>query len=53
MVSIDAEKGTINIELSEAELTKRRSEWKQPPAKYRAACWPNMSSSWGRRAMAR
>src|SRR2546423_12382833 len=34
MVSIDAEKGTINIELSEAELAKRRSEWKQPASKY-------------------
>ena len=34
MISIDAEKGTINIELSEAELTKRRSEWKQPAPKY-------------------
>jgi len=34
MISIDAEKGTINVELSEAELSKRRSEWKQPPPKY-------------------
>jgi dihydroxy-acid dehydratase len=34
MVSIDAEKGTINVELSEAELAKRRSEWKQPAPKY-------------------
>ena len=34
MISIDAEKGMINIELSEAELTKRRSEWKQPAPKY-------------------
>jgi len=34
MVSIDAEKGTINIELSEADLAKRRSEWKQPTPRY-------------------
>ena len=34
MLSIDAEKGTINVELSEAELAKRRSEWKQPGSKY-------------------
>jgi dihydroxy-acid dehydratase len=34
MLSIDAEKGTINAELSEAELAKRRSEWKQPAARY-------------------
>ncbi len=34
MVSIDAEKGTINIELSEAELAKRKNEWKQPATKY-------------------
>jgi dihydroxy-acid dehydratase len=34
MISIDAEKGTINIELSEGELSKRRAEWKQPPPRY-------------------
>jgi dihydroxy-acid dehydratase len=34
MISIDAEKGTINIEISEAELSKRRSEWKQPTSRY-------------------
>ena len=34
MISIDAERGTINVELSESELTKRRSEWKQPAPKY-------------------
>jgi dihydroxy-acid dehydratase len=34
MISIDAEKGTINIELSEEELAKRKAHWKQPEAKY-------------------
>jgi dihydroxy-acid dehydratase len=34
MISIDAEKGTINLELSEEELAKRRSRWKQPEPKY-------------------
>ena len=30
IVSIDAEKGTINVELSEEELAKRKAHWKQP-----------------------
>ena len=34
MVSIDAEKGTINVELSESELATRRAAWKQPGLKY-------------------
>jgi dihydroxy-acid dehydratase len=34
MISIDAEKGTINIELSEEDLTKRKAHWKQPEPKY-------------------
>jgi dihydroxy-acid dehydratase len=34
MVSIDAEKGTINVELDEKELAKRRLEWKKPADKY-------------------
>jgi len=34
MISIDAEKGTINVELSEEELAKRQSRWKQPELKY-------------------
>jgi dihydroxy-acid dehydratase len=34
MISIDAEKGTINIELSDEELARRKSEWKQPPLRY-------------------
>ncbi|HEV8604532.1 MAG TPA: dihydroxy-acid dehydratase [Tepidisphaeraceae bacterium] len=34
MISIDAEKGTINVELSEGDLAKRRAEWKQPAPRY-------------------
>jgi len=34
MVSIDAEKGTITVELSDDELAKRKAAWKQPPARY-------------------
>jgi len=34
MVSIDAEKGTINVELSDQELATRKSAWKQPALKY-------------------
>jgi dihydroxy-acid dehydratase len=34
MISIDAEKGTIHVELSEDELKKRRGEWKQPHPRY-------------------
>jgi dihydroxy-acid dehydratase len=34
MVSIDAEKGTITVELSDQELAKRRAAWKEPPPKY-------------------
>lgn len=34
MISIDAEKGTINVELSVDELTKRSGVWQQPPARY-------------------
>jgi dihydroxy-acid dehydratase len=34
MISIDAEKGTIDIELSEEELAKRKAHWKQPEPKY-------------------
>jgi dihydroxy-acid dehydratase len=34
MISIDAEKGTIHVELSGDELKKRRAEWKQPPPRY-------------------
>ena len=34
LISIDAEKGTINLELSKEELAKRQSRWKQPKPKY-------------------
>jgi dihydroxy-acid dehydratase len=34
MVSIDAEKGTISVALSDDELAKRKSQWKQPAPKY-------------------
>ncbi|HTW94962.1 MAG TPA: dihydroxy-acid dehydratase [Tepidisphaeraceae bacterium] len=34
MIAIDAEKGTISVELSEAELAARKAAWKQPAAKY-------------------
>jgi dihydroxy-acid dehydratase len=34
MISIDAEKGTIHVDLSEDELKKRRGEWKQPHPRY-------------------
>jgi len=30
MISIDAEKGTLDLEVSEAELAKRRKAWKAP-----------------------
>src|SRR5688572_933949 len=34
MISMDAQKGTINIELSEGELAKRRAQWKPPAPRY-------------------
>jgi dihydroxy-acid dehydratase len=34
IISIDAEKGTIQVELSEEELAKRKAHWKQPEPKY-------------------
>jgi len=34
MISVDAEKGTINIEVSDQELAKRKAAWKQPAPKY-------------------
>jgi dihydroxy-acid dehydratase len=34
MISIDAEKGTIQVELSEKELEQRKSQWKQPKPRY-------------------
>ena len=32
-IMIDAEKKSINVDLSEEELSKRRSLWKAPPYK--------------------
>jgi dihydroxy-acid dehydratase len=34
IIEIDAEKGVINIELSEAELRQRKSRWKPPSPNY-------------------
>jgi dihydroxy-acid dehydratase len=34
MVVMDAEKGTISLELSDEELARRKSAWKQPAPKY-------------------
>jgi dihydroxy-acid dehydratase len=34
ILSIDAEKGTINVELSDEELAKRRAQWKAPAPNY-------------------
>ena len=36
MISIDAEKGTLDLEVSEAELSKRRNEWKAPANPYQS-----------------
>ncbi|MFV0296092.1 MAG: dihydroxy-acid dehydratase [Hyphomicrobiaceae bacterium] len=36
MISIDAENGTLDLEVSEAELAKRRAEWKVPPNMYQS-----------------
>jgi len=33
LISIDAEKNTIELEISEAELERRRAAWKAPPLK--------------------
>jgi dihydroxy-acid dehydratase len=34
MIAVDAEKGTINVELSEKDLVKRKSRWKPPKPRY-------------------
>jgi dihydroxy-acid dehydratase len=31
MITIDADKKEVSVALSEQELAKRKSEWKQPP----------------------
>jgi dihydroxy-acid dehydratase len=36
MISIDAEKGTLDLEVSEAELEKRRKAWKAPANPYQS-----------------
>jgi dihydroxy-acid dehydratase len=36
MISIDAEKGTLDLEVSEAELAKRRKAWKAPANPYQS-----------------
>ncbi len=34
MIKIDAEAGTLDVELPEAELAKRREAWKPKPPRY-------------------
>jgi dihydroxy-acid dehydratase len=34
MIAVDAEKGTISVELSEEDLVKRKSRWKPPELRY-------------------
>lgn len=36
MISIDAEKGTLDLEVSEEELANRRAQWKLPSNAYRS-----------------
>ena len=36
MIAIDAEKGTLDLELSEAELERLRKAWKAPPNPYQS-----------------
>jgi dihydroxy-acid dehydratase len=36
MISIDAEKGTLDLEVSEAELAKRRKAWRPPANPYQS-----------------
>jgi dihydroxy-acid dehydratase len=36
IISIDGEKGTLDLEVSEAELTKRRKAWKAPANPYQS-----------------
>jgi dihydroxy-acid dehydratase len=36
MIAIDAEKGTLDLEVSNAELDKRRKAWKAPPNPYQS-----------------
>jgi len=34
IIAVDAERGTIRVELSDEELTRRRAAWKAPPPRY-------------------
>ncbi len=34
IITIDAETNTISVDLSDEEIAKRKSEWKQPPLKF-------------------
>jgi dihydroxy-acid dehydratase len=36
MIAIDAEKGTLDVELSQAELDRRAKDWKAPEAPFRS-----------------
>ncbi len=36
MIAIDAEKGTLDLEVREAELARRRKAWKAPPNPYQS-----------------
>ncbi|WP_334149550.1 dihydroxy-acid dehydratase [Hyphomicrobium sp.] len=36
MISIDAEKGTLDLEVEPAELERRRKDWKAPPNAYQS-----------------
>jgi dihydroxy-acid dehydratase len=40
MIVLDAEKGTLDVELDAAELKKRAKAWKAPPTKFTSgALW--------------
>jgi dihydroxy-acid dehydratase len=36
MIALDAEKGTLDVELSQAELDRRAKDWKAPPPPFRS-----------------
>ena len=38
-ITLDVAARTINLDVSEAELAKRRAEWKQPETPLRARLW--------------
>ncbi len=45
VITIDAEKNALDVEVSEAELAKRKSEWKMPPYKAtRGTLWKYIKS---------